>query len=64
MNRLLATTAIGLVLSLSPALAEPQNPADQAQTSPAMQDPAQPSEAIPAEPMKPAAPIPGQSSAV
>jgi hypothetical protein len=62
MNRLLATTAIGLLLSLSPALAEPQNPADQAQTPLAMQDPAQRSEAIPAEPMKPAAPLPGQSS--
>jgi len=62
MNRLLACTAVGLVLGLSPALAEPQNPADQAQTPPAMQDSAQPSGAIPAEPMKPAAPMPGESS--
>jgi hypothetical protein len=62
MNRLLTCTALGFVLSLSPALAEPQNPADQAQTPPAIQDPAQPSEAIPGEPMKPAAPIPDESS--
>ena len=60
MNRLLATTAIGLLLGLTPALA--QDAADQPQTPPAMQDPAQPSEAIPAEPMKPAAPLPDQSS--
>jgi hypothetical protein len=58
MNRLLATTAIGLLLGLTPALA--QDAADQPQTPPAMQDPAQPSEAIPAEPMKPAAPLPDQ----
>lgn len=62
MNRLLATTAVALVLGLSPALAEPQNPADQAQTPPAMQDPAQPSAAMPSEPAKPAAPITGESS--
>ena len=62
MNRFLTTTAIGLLLGLSPALAEPQTPADQAQTPPAMQDPAQPSQAMPAEPSEPAAPIPGQSS--
>jgi sporulation protein YlmC with PRC-barrel domain len=62
MNRLLACTAVGLVLGFSPALAEPQNPADQAQTPPAMQDPAQPSGAMPAEPMEPAAPMPGESS--
>jgi sporulation protein YlmC with PRC-barrel domain len=60
MNRLLATTAIGLLLGLTPALA--QDAADQPQSPPAMQDPAQPSEAIPAEPMKPAVPLPDQSS--
>jgi hypothetical protein len=58
MNRLLATTAIGLLLGLTPALA--QDSADQPQTPPAMQDPAQPSEALPAEPSEPAAPIPGE----
>jgi sporulation protein YlmC with PRC-barrel domain len=62
MNRLLACTALGLVLSLSPALAEPQTPADQAQTPPAMQDPAQPSAAMPAEPSEPGTPIPGEAS--
>jgi len=60
MNRLLATTAIGLLLGLTPALA--QDAGDQAQSPPALQDQAQPPEAIPAEPMKPAAPIPGESS--
>jgi sporulation protein YlmC with PRC-barrel domain len=62
MNRLLACTALGLMLGLSPTLAEPRNPADQAQAPPAMQDPAQPSSAMPAEPMEPAAPIPGDTS--
>ena len=57
MNRLLATTAIGLLLGLTPALA--QDSADQPQTPPAMQDPAQPSEAMPSEP---AEPIPGDPS--
>ena len=60
MNRLLATTAIGLLLGLTPALA--QDAADQPQTPPAMQDPAQPSEALPAMPSEPAAPIPGDEA--
>ena len=63
MNRLLASTAIGLLLGLTPALA--QDSADQPQTPPALQDPALPSEAMPsnpAEPADPAAPIPGDSS--
>jgi sporulation protein YlmC with PRC-barrel domain len=60
MNRLLATTAIGLVLGLTPALA--QDAAEQPQTPPAMQDPAQPSEALPAMPSEPAAPIPGDEA--
>ena len=60
MNRFLATTAIGLLLGLTPALA--QDSADQPQLPPALQDPAQPSEAMPAEPMKPAAPIRDESS--
>lgn len=60
MNRLLATTAIGLLLGLTPALA--QDAAEQPQTPPAMQDPAQPSEALPAMPSEPAAPIPGDEA--
>ena len=60
MNRLLATTAIGLLLGLTPALA--QDAADQPQTPPALQDPAQPSEALPAMPSEPAAPIPGDEA--
>ena len=65
MNRLLSCTALGLVLSLSPALAEPQLPADDTQTPPALEQQAQPSEVMPSEPSEPsdpAAPIPGDSS--
>ena len=65
MNRLLSCTALGLVLSLSPALAEPQLPADDTQTPPALEQPAQPSEVMPSEPSEPsdpAAPIPGDTS--
>ena len=58
MNRLLATTAIGLLLGLTPALA--QDAAEQPQTPPAIQ--AQPSEALPAMPSEPAAPIPGDEA--
>ncbi len=57
MNRLLATTAIGLLLGLTPALA--QDATEQPQTPPALQDPAQPSEAMPSEP---ATPIPGDQA--
>jgi hypothetical protein len=60
MNRLLATTAIGLLLGLAPALAH--DAAEQPQTPPAMQDPAQPSEALPSTPSEPAAPIPGDEA--
>ncbi len=60
MNRLLATTAIGLLLGLSPALA--QDATEQPQTPPALQDPAQPSEAMPSVPSEPAAPIPGDQA--
>jgi hypothetical protein len=65
MNRLLSCTALGLVLGLSPALAQDQLPADDTQTPPAVEEPAQPSEALPSEPSEPsdpAAPIPGDSS--
>jgi len=50
MTRLLASTAVALVLGLSPALAEPPTPADEAQTPPAAQDAAQPAAAVPAAP--------------
>jgi len=65
MNRLLSCTALGLVLGLSPALAEPQLPADDTQAPPALEQPAQPSEVMPSEPSEPsdpAAPIPGDTS--
>jgi len=63
MNRLLTCTALGLVLGLSPALAQDQG--GDTQSPPALQDPAQPSEVTPSdpgEPSDPAAPIPGDSS--
>lgn len=65
MNRLLSCTALGLVLGLSPALAQDQLPADDTQAPPAVEEPALPSEAMPSqpsEPSDPAAPIPGDTS--
>jgi len=65
MNRFLSCTALGLVLGLSPALAEPQLPADDTQAPPALEQQAQPSEVMPSEPSEPsdpAAPIPGDTS--
>jgi len=75
MNRFLTCTAVGLFLSLSPALAEPQLPSDEAQTPPAVNQPSQIPEMMPdsaqpsdpaasAQPSDPAAPIPGDSSQV
>jgi hypothetical protein len=66
MNRFLTCTAVGLFLGLSPALAEPQPPADEAQTPPAVNQPSQIPEVMPdpAQPSYPAAPIPGDSSQV
>ena len=61
MNRLLTCTALGLILGLSPALAQDQAPADDAQSPPAMQQPeVVPSD--PAAPSDPATPIPGDTS--
>ena len=67
MNRLLTCTALGLVLGLSPALA--QQPGDDAQDPSALQEQMpseqQPLEAVPSEPAQPsdpAAPIPGDTS--
>ncbi|HYJ59074.1 MAG TPA: PRC-barrel domain-containing protein [Methyloceanibacter sp.] len=65
MNRLLTCTALGLVLGLSPALA--QQPSDDTQSPPAVQQPTIP-EVMPSEPSEPmqpsdpAAPIPGDTS--
>jgi len=66
MNRFLTCTAVGLFLGLTPALAEPQLPADDAQTPPAVNQPSQIPEVMPdsAQPSDPAAPIPGESSQV
>ena len=47
MNRFLTCTAVGLFLSLSPALAEPQLPSDDAQTPPAVNQPSQIPEVMP-----------------
>ncbi|HEX7533003.1 MAG TPA: PRC-barrel domain-containing protein [Methyloceanibacter sp.] len=54
MNRLLTTTAIGLMLGLAPALAETQVPSND--NTPALEQPATPSEAIPANPADPTNP--------
>jgi sporulation protein YlmC with PRC-barrel domain len=73
MKKLLTGTAIGLLMGLTPALAETDIPADQSQNPPAMQDqaapqlpdPTLPPEVMPSDPStpdEPAAPIPGQSS--
>ena len=63
MNRFLASTALGLVLGLAPALAQDQPPADDTQAPPAAtEQPAQPPEAMPSEPSDPGAPIPGDTS--
>jgi len=66
MTRFLTCTAVGLFLGLTPALAEPQLPADDAQTPPAVNEPSQIPEVMPdpAQPSDPAAPIPGDSSQV
>ena len=66
MNRFLTCTAMGLFLSLSPALAETQLPSDDAQTPRAANQPSQIPEMMPdsAQPADPAAPIPGDSSQV
>ncbi len=72
MNRLLTCTAVGLLLGLSPALAETQLPADGAQTPPAVNQPSQIPEVMPdsaqpsdsMQPSDPAAPVPGNSSQV
>jgi hypothetical protein len=53
MTRLLATTAVGLFLGLTPAFAQADPPAGQNASPPAVQQPAQPSEMKPSEPASP-----------
>jgi sporulation protein YlmC with PRC-barrel domain len=63
MNRFLTCTALGLVLGLTPALAQ-QPPTDDAANPLALEQPAVP-EAVPSEPAAPsdpAAPVPGDTS--
>lgn len=62
MNRLLTGTAVGLLLGLTPALAQTDTPTDETQAPPAVQDPAMPGEIMRDEPSEPAAPIPDESS--
>jgi sporulation protein YlmC with PRC-barrel domain len=62
MNRLLTGTAVGLLLGLTPALAQTHNPTDETQAPPAVQAPAMPGEIMRDEPSEPAAPIPDESS--
>ena len=63
MNRLLACTAVGLFLGLSPALAETQLPPPDQPDQPALDQSAQPSEAMPAQPSTPQAAMPGNPDA-
>ncbi|MGH6734556.1 MAG: PRC-barrel domain-containing protein [Methyloceanibacter sp.] len=66
MKRLLTGTAIGLLMGLTPALAQTDTPPAESQEPPALQDPAIPPEIMPSEPSEPAdpaAPIPGDSAA-
>jgi len=64
LKRLLTGTAVGLLLGLTPALAQTDMPADETQTPPALEQPAMPPEAVPSEtmPSDPAQPIPDLSS--
>jgi len=64
MNRFLSCTAVGLLLGLTPALAETKPPAD-AMTPPAVNRPSQVPEVMPADPVQPsdsAVPIPSGAS--
>ena len=61
MNRLLTGTALGLLLGLTPAVAQTDQPIEM-QTPPAVQDSATPSEPMPDEQTEPAAPNPDKSS--
>jgi sporulation protein YlmC with PRC-barrel domain len=63
MNRLLACTAVGLFLGLTPALAETQLPPPDQQGQPSLDQSAQPSEAMPAQPATPEAAAPGNPDA-
>jgi len=62
MTRLLTTTAVGLLLGMTPALAQTDMLGDETQSPPALEQPASPSEVVPMEPSEPGAPIPGESS--
>ncbi len=64
MNRLLATTALGLLLSAAPALADPQAPIDNSANPPAMQAPqaSEPPAMLPQAAPSPVAPMPSKSS--
>lgn len=62
MNRLLIGTAVGLLLGLTPALAQTDNLTDETQAPPAVQDPAIPGEIIQDESSTPGAPSPDKSS--
>jgi sporulation protein YlmC with PRC-barrel domain len=63
MKRLLACTAVGLFLGVTPALAETQLPPPDQQDQPALNQPAQPSETMPAKPATPEAAMPGNPDA-
>lgn len=69
MNRLLTCTAVGLIMGLTPAMAQTEPPMDETQNPPAMQEPMEPGAPAevtptePSDPSDPAEPIPGQSMA-
>ena len=63
MNRLLAGTAVSLLLGLAPAAAETQVPPPHRQDQPALDQSAQPSQPIPAQPSNPNAALPGNPDA-
>lgn len=62
MTRLLTGTALGLLMGLTPALAQTGMPADDTNAPPAVEQPATPSEAVPLNPGEPAQPIPDGSA--
>jgi PRC-barrel domain protein len=62
MTRLLTTTAVGLLLGVTPALAQTDMLTDETQSPPAVEQPASPPEALPMEPSEPGAPIPDESA--
>lgn len=62
MTRLLTTTAVGLLLGLTPVFAQTSVQTDETQALPAVRDPAMPTDMAPLNPGEPAQPIPDTSA--